>query len=241
MPNTEKPESKAVKEFSRFAHHYNTYNMIQSEVARVLVSQIPSAAAIVDIGCGSGEVYKHLELVKHSFDEFIALDSSQEMLNMHPSSTKITKICADFNAWEIDEILPSKLDTLLISSSALQWSKDLDFTLSILAKKFKRAHFAIFTSSTFKTLHQVAKIDSPIYAEALLKEKIQKYYKAKFETKEYRLYFENVTAMFNYIKKSGVSGGERKLSYRQTKQLMLNYPLDYLEFEVLFVKADSLL
>jgi malonyl-CoA O-methyltransferase len=46
--------------------------------------------------------------------------------------------------------------------------------------------------------------------------------------------------MFNYIKKSGVSGGEKQLTYKQTKQLMKNYPLNYLEFEVLFVKAKSL-
>jgi malonyl-CoA O-methyltransferase len=43
--------------------------------------------------------------------------------------------------------------------------------------------------------------------------------------------------MFRYIKQSGVSGGERKLSYTQTKQLMENYPLKYLEFEVLFIEA----
>ena len=46
--------------------------------------------------------------------------------------------------------------------------------------------------------------------------------------------------MFNYIKKSGVSGGEKQLTYMQTKQLMKSYPLDYLEFEVLFVEARPL-
>jgi malonyl-CoA O-methyltransferase len=45
--------------------------------------------------------------------------------------------------------------------------------------------------------------------------------------------------MLNYIKKSGVSGGEKKLTYKQVKNLIKNYPLDYLEFEVLFVDATS--
>jgi aminopeptidase N len=63
---------------------------------------------------------------------------------------------------------------------------------------------------------------------------------ATFELKEYRLYFETVREMFNYIKKSGVSGGDQQLTYTQTKQLMKQYPLDYLEFEVLFVKGVSL-
>jgi len=46
--------------------------------------------------------------------------------------------------------------------------------------------------------------------------------------------------MFRYIKKSGVSGGEKQLNYQQMKRLMENYPLNYLEFEVLFVEATSL-
>jgi malonyl-CoA O-methyltransferase len=46
--------------------------------------------------------------------------------------------------------------------------------------------------------------------------------------------------MFRYIKKSGVSGGEKQLSYKQMKMLMEKYPLNYLEFEVLFVEATSL-
>jgi len=41
--------------------------------------------------------------------------------------------------------------------------------------------------------------------------------------------------MFKYIKRSGVSGGKKQLNYKQMKKIMQNYPLDYLEFEVLFV------
>ena len=66
---------------------------------------------------------------------------------------------------------------------------------------------------------------------------IEKYYNATFEVKNYRLYFETIEDMFRYIKKSGVSGGEKKLGYKQMKQLMDTYPLDYLEFEVLFVES----
>jgi len=42
--------------------------------------------------------------------------------------------------------------------------------------------------------------------------------------------------MFKYIKKSGVSGGEKKLSYKEIKKLINNYPLNYLEFEILVLK-----
>ena len=55
----------------------------------------------------------------------------------------------------------------------------------------------------------------------------------------YTLEFDSTREMFKYIKKSGVSGGEKKLSYKQTRYLMETYPLDYLEFEVLFVEAKN--
>ncbi len=39
------------------------------------------------------------------------------------------------------------------------------------------------------------------------------------------------------IKKSGVSGSRKLLSYKQTKKLMQEYPLNYLEFEVAFITS----
>ena len=234
--------SNAIQEFSRYAYEYDTYNVIQAEVAASLVKQLDAShfTTLMDMGCGSGEVFKNLKKQNISFEHFIALDSSKEMLEIHPSGEKIEKICADFNMSETFEKFTLAEDSLLLSSSALQWSKDLDFTLSEISKKASHAYFTIFTSNTFKTLHQTAKVTSPIYNTEVLKETIEKYYDATFEVKEYRLHFETVREMFNYIKKSGVSGGEKQLSYRQTKQLMKTYSLDYLEFEVLFVGATSL-
>lgn len=234
--------SNVIQEFSRYAHEYDSYNIIQAEVAETLVKQLDSShfTTLIDMGCGSGEVYKNLEKQNVSFEHFIALDASKEMLAIHPSSKKIEKICADFNFSQTFEKIALEKDSLFLSSSALQWSKDLNFTLSEISKKVSSVHFAIFTSNTFKTLHQTAQITSPIYSIEVLKTSIKQYYDATFELKEYKLHFETVREMFNYIKKSGVSGGKQQLTYNQTKQLMKRYPLDYLEFEVLFVRGVSL-
>ena len=241
MPIRENKESKVVKQFARFAHQYNSYNVIQAEVARRLVDKLPMKkyATILDMGCGSGEVYKNIKKRKISFDSFIALDSASEMLTLHPSHTSIKKIVADFNNLETYQNLHIEKDTLLLSSSALQWSKDLEFSFAQISQKVNKVYFAMFTANTFKTLHKTAQIESPIYAPEVLKKSIEKYYDASFELKEYKLEFKSVRDMFHYIKKSGVSGGEKQLSYRQIKELMSQYPLEYLEFEVLFVDATS--
>jgi malonyl-CoA O-methyltransferase len=234
--------SSVIKEFSRFAKAYDQYNIIQSEVAQSLVSKLPleSYSTIIDIGAGSGKVYQNLLERKILFERFIALDSSMEMLEIHPEDACIEKICGDFNTEQIFESLKAiKGETLLLSSSALQWSRELDFTLAQLSELSSQAYFAIFSSNTFKTLHQVAGVDSPIYSIEILKKAIDAYYDASYEVRQYKLYFGSVYEMFRYIKKSGVSGGEKRLGYKETKALMKNYPLSYLEFEVLFVEAKK--
>ena len=241
MANKTEKAPSIIKEFSRFAKAYDKYNIIQSRVAKTLVSQLPSSTyrTIIDIGAGSGKVYRNL--IEHNivFERFVALDSSSEMLALHPEEKCTEKVCADFNLPETFEALDTNGETLLLSSSALQWSRDLDITFSQLSRLSDTAFFAIFTSNTFKTLHQVAGLDSPIYSIEALKKAIDTYYEAFYEIRQYKLHFASVHEMFRYIKKSGVSGGEKRLGYKETKVLMKQYPLDYLEFEVLFVNAKK--
>ena len=230
--------STVTEEFSRFATSYNKYSVIQEKVAQKLIDTLPFGYdyySILDLGCGEGQIFKKLEQKNIITQNFFALDSSIEMLNLHPLKKNITKINANFNTNFIDTLSIKRVE-LLLSSSALQWSKNLDFTLEQLAKLSTKHYYAIFTSNTFKTLHKTAKIDSPIYSSRVLKEKLLIYYpNSLFEIKTYNLKFESTREMLQYIKKSGVSSGEKKLSYLQTKQLIQDYPLDYLEFEVLFV------
>lgn len=242
MSNKVKKQPNAVKGFSRFAHTYEQYNMIQTEVAKQLVCSLEEKhySTIIDIGCGNGAVIKNLKKYAIGFDRFFALDLSEEMLSRHPSGANIIKECVDFNSDEsLDGIIRDK-EALLLSSSALQWSKDLDRTLSKLSRCAKKAYFAIFTSGTFKRLHQCAGIISPIYSEEEVRKAIETHYEATFIPQSYQLTFQNVKEMFRYIQKSGVSGGTRQLGYKEMKRLMEEYPLDYLEFEVLFVEATTL-
>ena len=232
--------SNVVQEFSRFAHQYDQYNMIQAEVASALIEKLPfsSYKNVLDIGCGSGEVFKNLERKDISVKQFIALDSSQEMLNIHPEYANISKVCVNFNDEDFLDSFPQKDIDIIISASSLQWSTDIDFTIKKLSGLSEILHAAVFTSGTFKTLHETADIKSPIYNTETIQEIVTKHYSSvNFSLHQYSLNFKTTREMFRYIKQSGVSSGERKLSYKETKQLMREYPLDYLEFEVLFFEA----
>ena len=234
--------SKVIKEFSRFAHQYNQHNEIQAQVAKTLVSKLPERTFknILDLGCGSGAVVKNLQESEYIYSTLTAFDSSKAMLDIHPDSEKITKVCGDFNSVNFAEALPQTQYDILLSSSALQWSTDLDRTFSLLSGLSQSAYFAIFTSGTFKTLHGLAKVGSPIYSAEVIEESIEKYYnEVTFALHTYTLAFDSVREMFRYIKKSGVSAGEKKLGFKETKRLMESYPLNYLEFEVLFIEAKN--
>jgi len=230
---------KIVKEFSRFADEYTKHNIVQSEVASRLTSLLTKNKykKVLDLGSGSGAVYENLLEKNIKVNEFIALDFSNEMLKRHPSSLNVQKICADFNQQESFKNYKNNEFEIVLSASALQWSDDLTSVLSSISSLASEYYFAFFTSNTFKTLHQTAGVNSPIYSKEDIIQTLKKFYIFEIEEAEYRLDFPSVQEMFRYIKRSGVSGGSGQLSYREMKSLLKNYPLDYLEFEVIFVKA----
>ena len=231
---------KIVKEFSRFAHEYDKHNVIQSEVAKRLVSMLPNKnyKKILDLGSGSGAVYKNL--IEHDIcvNEFIAFDFSEEMLRLHPNGHNLKKICLDFNQMDSFSSYRDKEFDTIISASALQWSKNLSAVLSSISHLAHEYYFAFFTAKTFSTLHKTAGIQSPIYTKKSIESALKKFYDYEIDEAEYHLNFDSVQEMFRYIKRSGVSGGSGQLSYKQMKHVMNTYPLEYLEFEVLFVKAS---
>jgi len=230
---------KVVREFSRYAHEYNRYNVIQKSVAKKLCMLLErkSYNKILDIGAGDGAVYKNLFEQDIRVSNFVALDFSKEMLDIHSSDINITKLCLDFNENNFSTIFkPNEFD-LIISSSALQWSSNLSSVLEEISPLANEFLFSFFTANTFNTLHKVLNIDSPILKKEAILDSLDKFFEYELELLEYKMDFESVHDMLRYIKHSGVSGGRKQLGYKQIKSLMLEYPLSYLEFEVIFVKV----
>ncbi|SHO81192.1 putative methyl transferase [hydrothermal vent metagenome] len=223
-----------LKEFSRFADSYNRINIIQKDVARELVKQLDREYnSILDIGCGGGEIYKNIIKSGIEFKNLKAIDISSNMIDIHPEDDRVELQVMSFDD---KRLLENRYD-IVISSSALQWSEDLDYTLNNISKLSNRFIFGIFTANTFKSVHKLANIESPIYKKEYLIKKIDRYFNASYRTLSYKLYFENSYDMLKYIKESGVNGGGKKLSFREIKNIINNYPYRYLEFEILIVEV----
>jgi malonyl-CoA O-methyltransferase len=223
-------------EFSKYANQYNSYNIIQQIVAKSIIRDIDfKPKRILELGCGSGQIIKN---ISWDFDYYKAIDFSQNMCNLHPRGKNIDVKCFDFDTNSFIENIKNDKYDVVISSSALQWSKDLGKIIKTLSSISPKIFAVLFTSNTFKTIQTITNNNSPILDENSIKESFLEYCDCEFETIKYNLEFDNKKKLFDYIKKSGVSGG-KVLEFKDAKKLYKEYNLNYLEFEVIFIKAFS--
>lgn len=222
-------------EFSKHANKYNDNNIIQQIIAKSLVRELKSKPKkILELGCGSGQVFNH---INWEIDFYKAIDFSAQMCKLHPKNSKVEVKCHDFDSDEfLNEIKNDSYD-IVLSSSALQWSKDLAKIIRNLSYVTKEINAVLFTSNTFKTIQNITNSKSPILSEDEIKKAFSQYFNCEFETIMYKLEFDNKKDLFNYIKNSGVSGGSNALDFKDAKKLYKEYGLNYLEFEVIFIKT----
>lgn len=229
--------SSACHEFSRYAAEYGSRNVIQRLVAdKLIASTLDQPKRILDLGCGNGTLFS---LIDWEIERFVGVDFSDSMLSHHPVSSNVELILGDFNDPALFERLGNEQYERIYSASALQWAEDLDRVIESLASLNTPMSLAIFTAGTFKTLHECAGVTPLLRSSDEVMVIAEKHLDAHFEVLHYTLEFDSVREMFRYIKRSGVSGGRRVLDFTQTKRLMETYPLEYLEFEVVFITTPS--
>lgn len=223
--------------FSRYAGDYDNYSIIQQLVSRHLVNGVRSRPRrILELGSGTGQVYNHIDW---EVDYYKAVDFSDAMCTLHPRGENIEIVCENFDdILFLKSVSNSKYD-MVLSSSALQWSKNLPYVAHVLSAITPKVNAALFTSNTFKTIQEITGISSPILSLDIIRSAFEENFDCQFEIINYHLEFRSKDKMFEYIKKSGVSGDKDRLSFKDAKKLYCLYNKNYLEFEVVFVKACS--
>jgi malonyl-CoA O-methyltransferase len=229
--------SSAHHEFSRYAAEYGSRNVIQRLVAQKLIAFTEGKPSrILDLGCGSGTLFSFIDW---EVERFVGVDFSDSMLSHHPKAPNVELILGDFNDPALFERVKDERLDCIYSASALQWADDLEGVMQSLASLNTPMSLAIFTAGTFKTLHECSGVTPLLRSSDEVIAIAEKHLDASFEVLHYTLEFDSVREMFRYIKRSGVSGGRRVLDFTQMKRLMETYPLEYLEFEVVFITTPS--
>ena len=214
----------SIKNFDKFANSYGKYNIIQKKIIKKYLPLLD--LRVVDLGCGSEGLCKYRD-----FDFYLGIDASENMLKLNPCNT----LRLDFNKKECFETIKKYNFNQIVSFSALQWARNLEFVFKEIKNLNKNFLLTLFTSKTFASLHKELNITSPIYS----KEEILKYSKIlnpKVEILEYELFFDNPKEMFNYIKFSGVKG-EVKANIKKLKKFIKEFPVNKLEFEIVVLKS----
>lgn len=226
---------RVCEEFSRYAAVYGSYNVIQAKAAQKLIDDTPDRPRLLlDLGCGNGTLYGRIDW---EIESFVGVDFSESMLSHHPRSANVSLILGDFNDPALFERLRREPYDRIYSASALQWAEDLDAVFESIASLNAPVSLAIFTSGTFKTLHETAGVSPLLRSADEVCDLARSRFGVECEAVRYTLGFDSVREMLRYIKRSGVSGGRRLLDYAAMKKLIETYPLDYLEFEVVFIRS----
>jgi len=216
--------------FSKYANEYQKLNIIQKNIIEK-ISPLIENQNILDLGCGNGSL---LEFSKPK--NYIGIDFSEKMLKLHPSKNVHnfdfnTPICWDF-------IQKQNFD-ILVSLSALQWASNLEFIFNNIKNLNKKFIISLFTSNTFKTLHNEINLSSPIHSKAEIL-KTSKILNPQIEILNYELEFKNPLEMLRYIKKSGVGASQKRASTKNLKKT-INSNLNKLEFEVVILKSKNMI
>lgn len=224
-------------EFEKHANAYDSFSIIQRSIAKELVNRLDSCPKnVLDVGCGTGEIYKN---IPWKLDSFIGVDFSQTMCKLHPESTEVTIFCEDFESESFKEkIFDNAPFDIILSSSSLQWAKDLENTFKFYSSISDKVAFSIFTDGTFKSLYKTLKRKSFLPTYDFLTSISTVLNNAHVSKKIYKLDFEDKLSLFRYIKQSGISGGNEPLNYKKMKYLLNEYPYKYLEFEATFIVSD---
>ena len=221
------------KHFNTHANDYDNNNIIQRIVSKALVRDIQNKPKnILELGCGNGQIFRE---IKWPINKYKAIDFSQSMCDLHPKAKNLVVKCFDFDSDEFYTEIKNDNYDLVISSSAMQWSKNLPLLIKRLFSVSSEINCVLFTSNTFKSIYKITKQAPAIVSLESIKNAFDKY-NSTYEVFNYQINFNSKKELFAYIKNSGVQG-DVKLSYKDAKNLYKNYDKLYLEFEVIFVKS----
>lgn len=159
LPVFDKQKSRG--SFDRAASQYDRHARLQKQVASALIRHTQGYAAeikpqtILDLGCGTGQITQAM-CEQHAEANVFALDFSPKMLGQTQQRLALlnlhaTLLCADA------EQIPLQADSmdLVISSLMLQWSNNLEASLTGIHNVLKPKGVLAFSSFSEGTLKEV--------------------------------------------------------------------------------------
>lgn len=231
--------------FAKAGQSYHQHATVQKQIAvqlfQLMQHNLPAqvAGSCLEIGCGSG----HLS-------QLVLNDHLQFQPNPYYCNDLYEAVQQHFNAdrrlnWLIGDIeqlqLPDSL-ALIVSSSALQWMKDIDALLVNLHEAMLPQAYLCFSSFSLDNLKQIKTLTGQgldYLSPAQWQQKLQQHgfeivlLQDHIET----LYFSHPLDVLKHLKATGVTATAQQ--YRWTKQSLQQFYQDYHQMSVMDEQAQA--
>ncbi len=221
-------------QFDRYAYSYSQNREIQDKIASKLLSKVDTRLyeKIIDIGCGDGALFEKLQ---NKSGLFVGVDASPNMCNLHKRFDGCVIVNANFDDEKFVRLINEKFGKfdLLLSSSALQWSKNLNSLSQNLSTCADDFAVSVFTRGTFLSIREFLGVDSFLPTPDKVQEAFADFDMREFFVERFEKEFDTPRSALRYIKTTGVSGGGNKISYHEAKRLYESGPKK-LELEVAY-------
>jgi malonyl-CoA O-methyltransferase len=205
------------RNFSRYAHLYDSYADIQRKSASRLLDCIKGSdfTSILELGCGTGNFTLSLR-DKFKDTRIKALDISRKMVEI--AEKKLQSSNVEFIVSDAEEIVwPEKFD-LVISHACFQWFTDLEKALERCQGMLKENGHIVFSAFgpltfqelnvTLKSVLKSASIQADFFLnKENLKSMLGKYFgETQIQEVRYEEYFLSLKDLLCKIKYSGIRG-----------------------------------
>lgn len=225
-------KQKMIASFNRRVQTYDHFACLQKEVNQMLMSRISdfSPLSILEIGCGTGDLSKHMAL-HFSNANFLLTDISDLMVEkvrkMFSQHNHIAVQCMDGESLQLS--IPYDL---IISSMSLHWFNDIRCSLKKIITYLSSQGFFIFSGMGDQSfpewrslceLHALPLGMPSFLSESLLKEILPTIH---IHRESKKVVYKNLYAFLNTLKKIGASTPHSNyvpLSYVQMKTLLTQY------------------
>lgn len=208
---------KIANNFSRYAHLYDKYALVQEKAAFELAGLIKNGnfSRILELGCGTG---KYTLMLRERFTgaRIKALDISEEMIGIARDKLKDKNV--EFMIADAEGVIPGKDFDLITSNGCFQWLDGLDKALSEYVKLLQREgviYFSIFGPRTFYELNtalaRVLEKESINSARFYERQNLEAMLRDNFKSVKinevcYKESFTSLKGLLEKIKYSGIRG-----------------------------------
>lgn len=238
---------KVAQRFAQAQQNYDQHAWVQQKICQQLSKLIhcylphQSFDSVLDIGCGTGQLTQLL-MQKLEMDQIYLNDLYPEIQSNFEENEN-----AHFLIGDIETVALNKVFDLVVSSSALQWVRDLEQVIQKIKHHLKMDNlfcFSTFGTQNLEEMKQLTGCGLDYFNIIELRQILEKHgFEILYLAEDLeKIYFKHPKQVLEHLKATGVTATEERFRWTKTtlnqfyegyeafameRQVYMRYPLTY--------------